>query len=222
MSRYFSYPTGQPPQTIPPPPPFPDFALGGTARAGLDYTATKQATTVVLSPPGSSMTFIDGYEVEITPLADSVYDSGEWVDFALIPNEQSIVPVAEGITPSFVTLPIFDEGTPPKPQISVVTPDPNSSELATSSGMYRIMRNDVNLPQSLTINYAFDPTGLTDPATFYDDYTATSKSGGLASSGSLTFPAGVAMIEVKLTPVDDNKLGSSDKCVLGQVDRVNA
>ena len=210
VSRYFSYPTSQPPETIPPPPPFPNFALGGTARAGLDYTATKQATTVVLSPPGSSMVYIDGYEVEIAPLADSVYDNGEWVDFALIPNEQIIVPVAEGSTPSFVTLPISDAGTPPQPVISITAPDPNSSELATSSGMYRIMRNDVNLPQTLTINYAFDPTGLTDPATFYDDYTITSSAGGLASSGSLTFPAGVAMIEVKLTPVDDSKLENDE------------
>ena len=209
MSRYFSYPTGQPPQTIPPPPPFPDFALGGTARVGLDYTATKQATTVVLPPLGSSMTFIDGYEVEISPLEDNVYDNGEWVDFALIPNDQSIVPSSNN-GPISVTLPISDTGTPPKPQISITTPDPNSSELATSSGMYRIMRNDVNLPQTLTINYAFDPTGLTDPATFYDDYSATSGVGGLASSGSLTFPAGVAMIEVKLTPVDDSKLENDE------------
>ncbi len=199
VSRYYAYPNGPPPQSIPTPPPFPDFALGGTARAGIDYTATKQATTVVLSPPGSSMVYVDGYEVEISPLEDNVYDNGEWVDFALIPNDQSIVPSSNN-GPISVTLPISDAGTPPQTVISITSPDPNASELATSSGMYRILRNDVNLPQTLTINYAFDPTGLTDPATFYDDYTATSKSGGLASSGSLTFPAGVAMIEVKLTP----------------------
>ena len=210
VSRYYAYPNGPPPQSIPTPPPLPDFALGGTARAGLDYIATKQATLRVLPAIASSMVFVDGYEVEITPLEDSAYDGGEWVDFALIPNEQSIVPVAEGSTPSFMTLPISDAGTPPKPQISITTPDPNSSELATSSGMYRIMRNDVNLPQSLTINYAFDPTDLTDPATFYDDYTITSSAGGLASSGSLTFPAGVAMIEVKLTPVDDSVLENDE------------
>ncbi len=208
VSRYFSYPTGQPPETIPTPPPFPDFALGGTARQGVDYTATKQGTTVVLPPLGSSMTFIDGYEVEIAPLADGVYDSGEWVDFALIPNEQSIVPSSNN-GPISVTLPIFDAGTPSQTVISIVAPDPNASELTTSTGMYRIMRNDVNLPQSLTINYAFDPTGLTDPATFFDDYSATSKV-GLSSSGSLTFPAGVAMIEVKLTPVDDSKLENDE------------
>ena len=210
VSRYYAYPNGPPPQSIPTPPPLPDFALGGTARAGLDYIATKQATLRVLPAIASSMVFVDGYEVEITPLEDSAYDGGEWVDFALIPNEQSIVPVTEGSTPSFVTLPISDAGTPPQTVISIVAPDPNASELATSSGMYRIMRNDVNLPQTLTINYAFDPTGLTDPATFYDDYTITSSAGGLASSGSITFPAGVAMIEVKLTPVDDSKLENDE------------
>ena len=117
VSRYFSYPTGPPPQSIPPAPPLPGFALGGTARAGVDYTATKQATTVVLPPLGSSMVYIDGYEVEIAPLEDGAYDGGEWVDFALIPNEQSIVPSSSkgGIS---VTLPISDAGTPPKPQIS--------------------------------------------------------------------------------------------------------
>ena len=118
VSRYFSYPTGQPPETIPPPPPFPDFALGGTAREGLDYTATKQATSQVVPPIASSMVFVDGYEVEITPLADSVYDGGEWVDFALIPpSNQSVVPSSSKGVIS-VTLPIFDVGTPPKPQIS--------------------------------------------------------------------------------------------------------
>ncbi len=27
---------------------------------------------------------------------------------------------------------------------------------------------------AVTFNYAFDPAGLTDPATYYDDYTASS------------------------------------------------
>ncbi len=78
VSRYYAYPTGPPPQSIPTPPPLPGFALGGTAREGLDYTATKQATSRVVPPIASSMVLVDGYEVEITPLADGVYDNGEW------------------------------------------------------------------------------------------------------------------------------------------------
>ena len=113
VSRYYAYPSGPPPQSIPTPPPLPDFALGGTARAGLDTTATKRATSVILPAIGSSMVYVDGYEVEITTLADSVYDGGEWVDFALISSGQSHVPSSDKGYIS-VTLPISDAGTPPQ------------------------------------------------------------------------------------------------------------
>ena len=113
VSRYYAYPTGPPPQSIPTPPPLPDFALGGTAREGLDYTATKQATLRVLPAIRSSMVYVDGYEVEITTLADSVYDGGEWVDFALISSGQSNVPSSDKGYIS-VTLPLSDAGTPPQ------------------------------------------------------------------------------------------------------------
>ncbi len=208
VSRYYA--TGSP---MPPPAPLPDFALGGTAREGVDYTATKQATTVVLPAIASGMVFVSGYEVVINTLADDIYENGgETVDFALIPNGESIYPVRGGYgnNETYVQYGIADKTAAPQTVISFTSPDPNASELTTSSGMYCILRNDVNLAQTLTFNYAFDETGLTDSATYYDDYTATSKVGGIYPSGSLTFPAGVAMIEVKLTPVDDSKLENDE------------
>ena len=73
------------------------------------------------------MVYIDGYEVEIAPLADSVYDNGEWVDFALIPNEQSIVPSSNN-GPISVTLPISDTGTPPQTaNFAAASPSPPAS-----------------------------------------------------------------------------------------------
>ena len=65
------------------------------------------------------------------------------------------------------------------------------------------MRNDVNLPQSLTVSYAFDPS-VAKPATFGTDYSVVSSVGSMSSSGTITFPAGQRFIEAKLTPVLDN------------------
>ena len=45
VSRYYA--TASP---MPLAGPLPDFALGGTAREGVDYTATKQATSRVVPP----------------------------------------------------------------------------------------------------------------------------------------------------------------------------
>ncbi len=206
VSRYMTYPTGPPPQSIPTPPAIPDFVLGGTARQGVDYTATKQAPSVVLPPLGSSMIYVDGYEVLITTLADDIYENGgENVDFALIPNGQNISPIRGGYTnnETFVNYGISDTTPAPKPQVSIVAPDPTATEVLASTGLYRLMRNDVNLPQSLTVSYAFDPS-VAKPATFGTDYSVASSVGSMSSSGTITFPAGQRFIEVKLIPVLDN------------------
>ena len=68
VSRYFSYPTGQPPETIPTPPPFPDFALGGTARAGVAMI-----------------------EVKLTPVDDSKLENDELAKLKLLPGSAYVV-----------------------------------------------------------------------------------------------------------------------------------
>ncbi len=206
------------PGFVPPDQPGPAWVLGGTAEEGVDYTVS--VTRVVSARTDESIYFpstgktvyrISSVDrIDITPIDDGEWEGDETVDVAV---GRATTDGGGVIGDAQVT--IADDAVASLPVVSVEAPDGVSTEWGPSTGSYRITRADSKLGFPLTVSYEFGGT-----ATYGADYTVTGKDSKtnqqvtLPQTGTVTFPAGVQMVELKLTPADDSEAEGPEPATL--------
>lgn len=165
------------------------YSVQGDATAGDDYAPLSGSVVI---PAGG--TFAD---VIVTPVDDAVLEGDEIVTLTLLPSicAGSFPPPADcyAFGPSeTVDLTIEDNEIPPVRAVVDVASLNNAAEDSGGSpapGAFRITRS-ANLDVALMVTYSVGGT-----ATPEADYTAL--------SGSVIIPAGIASVDVTVTPVDD-------------------
>ncbi len=153
------------------------FTLGGTATVNVDYSATPPAQ--VDFPVGA-----DTVQVLIAPAQDGLKEGPETVVLTLAN--------APGYTvgsPASATATIADDDLA---TVKVTATDPNAAEEgASNTGTFTFERNAVGLNEDLTVRYTVSGT-----ATSGIDYQAL--------TGTAVIPAGVTVMTVTVTPIDDS------------------
>ncbi len=194
------------PGFVPPDPPSQAWVVGGTADWD-DYTMTvtrvvaaRTDDAIYFPTTGKTVYRISSVDrIDIVPVDDGAWEGDETVDVAV---GRAWDDTGGVIGDAQVT--ITDDASASLPAVSVGAPDGVSAEWGPSTGSYRLTRADSKLAFPLAVSYQFGGT-----ATYGVDYTVTGKDPTtglqvtLPQAGTVTFPAGVSAIEVKLTPIDD-------------------
>jgi hypothetical protein len=206
------------PGFVPPDPPAQAWVVGGTAEDGEDYTMTvtrvvtaRTDEAIYFPSTGKTVYRISSVDrIDITPIDDTEWEGDETVDVAV---GRSWDDTGGVIGDAQVT--IADDAVASLPVVSVGAPDGVSTEWGPSTGAYRVTRDDAKLAFPLTVSYDFGGT-----ATYGKDYTVTGKDATtgqevtLPQAGTVTFPAGVQAIEIRLTPADETLDEGLEEAVL--------
>lgn len=176
------------------------YAVEGSATSGADFTALSGS---VLIPAGATFA-----EVIVQPVDDGELEGDESVSITLLPSTcasahplpASCYAFGESTT---AEVNIEDNEIPPVRAVVDVAALSDAAENSGGSpvaGAFRFTRS-VNLDVALTVAYTVGGTA-TAPA----DYAAL--------SGSVTIPAGVATVDVVVSPVDDRRVEPLESVML--------
>jgi Calx-beta domain len=163
-----------------------NFALGGTATSGSDYSA----------PPASPLTIPAGATsatITVTPIDDSVVESAETVVATLMAGTGYEIG-----TPSTATVTISDD-EPVEPEVTIAATDATAAEPA-NSGVFTVTRTG-STTAPLDVFYT-----VTGAATNGTDYTVL--------AGSVTIPAGQSSATITVGPIDDTDVESDETVIL--------
>ncbi len=150
-----------------------NYAVSGTAAAGVDYVALTNSVTI---PQGLSSTTIT-----VTPVDDLTPECSETV----------VVTVSAGTaytvgSPSAATVTIADDEMP---VVTIAATDPTASETTPNNGTFTVSRVGCTTA-SLTVNYSVGGSAVPG-----SDYTVL--------SGSVTIPMNLASATITVSPVND-------------------
>jgi fibronectin-binding autotransporter adhesin len=164
------------------------FSIGGSATAGIDYTALSAIGTL---PPGSSVTR------SFSTFTDNLVEGTETIDIALTNTHHYYVstsgPVTNGVRISIIDRPV---------SVSVNSTDNTASEYGPNQGAFTFTRSpDGNHTQPLTVNYTVSGTAANGT-----DYVSL--------PGSITIPGNSLSSTLPLIPVLDGTSEGNENVVV--------
>ena len=176
-----------------------DYSIDGTAESGADYAVLSGSVAI---PAG-----VASVDVVVSPVNDSTVEDDENVLLTIVPPScPEMFPAATcylaGASAS-ASVTITSEDVPPVRAVVNVAALNNAAENSGGSpavGTFRFTRS-ANLDVALTVAYSVSGT-----ATSVTDYATL--------LGSVAIPAGVASVDVTVSPVDDTNLETSETVVL--------
>ncbi|HJQ24568.1 MAG TPA: Calx-beta domain-containing protein [Blastocatellia bacterium] len=176
-----------------------NFSVSGTATFNTDYTVTGASS---FSAINGSVTFSAGSTtatVTVDPTADLTPE----------PDETVILTITSGSGYN-ISMPDTATGTIANDDTSVtVAVSPSSvSEDGAANLVYTFTRTGVT-DNALTVNFLVSGT-----ATLNSDYTQTGAATFTASSGTVTFSAGVSTVQVTVDPTADNTVEPDESVTL--------
>ena len=166
------------------------YTLGGTAAAGLDYTAPAGfagSTGRVTIPAGSA-----NATITVAPIDDALAEGPESVVASLAAGPYRV------LSPWTASLTIADN----EPTVSLTATDPSAAEAGPDAGTFTVTRNGGSTAAPLTVYYS---------TSYYSSATADVDYVGLP--GVVTIPAGAASATIVVTPIDDI-VGEADETVV--------
>ncbi|MCE9609448.1 MAG: hypothetical protein K8R23_04405 [Chthoniobacter sp.] len=197
------------------------FAVGGTAREGIDYTLTPTSGTITNGiwrwfsfAPGTTEAII-----QVNPIDDLLIENAETVSMSLYTppfigfNEGPVGPFDWNFgflygPSSSALVSILDNDTtpPPFPVVTIAATDPTGRETADGSdpAVFTVTRTSGPTDVPLTVNYAFT---IPPKQTIYvtEPRPAMAKNGVdfPLLSGSVTIPAGATSADIVVVPTYD-------------------
>ncbi|MDP2602186.1 MAG: Calx-beta domain-containing protein [Deltaproteobacteria bacterium] len=164
-----------------------NYAIGGTAINGTDYSTLSGSVTI----PASSATAT----ITAAPIDDVLVEATETVILTLRTNTAYTMG-----TPGKAMVTITDSDSAPLPTVSITANQPDASESGSTAGQFTVTRTGITA-SDLTVTYTIGGT-----ATNTTDYATL--------SGSVTITAGSATGLITVTPVDDAAVEGSETVIL--------
>lgn len=161
-----------------------NFAVGGSATAGVDYTSL--GNTIVIPAGSASAT------LAVNVIDDSIYEGNETVTVTLAATANYAVGAA-----GTATVTIVDND---KPNVSIVATDAAAAEAGPDPGIFTVTRDGVTTAP-LAVSYTVGGT-----ATNGIDYQTL--------NGTVTIPAGQASATIVVTPIDDSLFEGNETVVI--------
>jgi Calx-beta domain-containing protein/putative Ig domain-containing protein len=162
-----------------------NYAIGGTATNGLDYSPLLGSVTI---PAGSSTKTID-----VVPIDDTLAEGNETVILTLRTDAAYNVG-----TPGDVTVTIADNDSPPT--VTIEANIPEASETGPTPGQFTVTRTG-STASPLIVNFTIGGTainGVDYPPLF----------------GAVTIPAGSSTKTIDVVPIDDTTVESTETVIL--------
>lgn len=175
------------------------FSVGGTATFASDYTQSGASSFLASS---AIVTFAPGAtsaKVTLDPTGDSTPEANETAVLTIVPGAGYTA-----VSPTSATGTITNDDT----NISVSVSAASVAEDGITNLVYTFTRTG-NTSGSVTANFSVGGT-----ATYSSDYTQTGAASYTATSGTLTFSAGVTQKSMTLNPVADTIAETDETAVL--------
>lgn len=161
-----------------------NYATGGTATSGVDYTAPSGSVTI---PAGSTSATIS-----VMPLWDQLYDGDKTLVLTVIGN--SLYDVG---SPASASATIVDEDIP---TVTITASVSTVDELASASGAFLVTHSGITT-KPLTVNYTVGGTAKNG-----EDYTYL--------SGTVTIEAGFSSATILVKPIEDSVADDEESVVV--------